>query len=417
MAQNSFLGNAQSQTDTWTVSIGGTWVAGDTITIAATLNGVAKTLVTTIGSLVTVAQVCATLAQSFNGTAFADTSASEVPLNPRVALKEFAEYAATVPTAATTVILAHVTPGTPGPTFTISKSSTSGTVSIAHTTTGTGPANWDNVANWSLSAIPVAADDVTINVNKPILYGLAQSAVTLNSLTIGSGFFSQIGLPALNANGYAEYRATELAISATTVTVLGGATLIKANFGSVVTTVTVYSTGISSELGKDACQLRGTNTGNVLNVLGNSTSSSSDVGWGGNNEACNLATVRQTSGSIMLGNAVSSLTTITQIGDGCILNNFSACTTVNADGIFNHYSGAITTLNLTSSYTVFTDYSTSTFTTLNVNNGATYVADGNVGTKTITNSTLNLGSITDVADRITFTNATAWKGKMTITAP
>ena len=417
MTARSWLGNAAAVTDIWTISIGGTWVAADTITISATLNGVAKTLVTTVGSLVTVAQVCATLAQSFNGTAFTDTSASELPLSPRVALKEFAEYAATVPTAATTVVLAHVTPGYTGPTFTISKSSASGTASISNTTVGTGPYSWDNTANWTGATVPVGGDDITINVNVPILFGLAQSGVTLNSLTIGSAFFSRIGLPALNANGYAEYRATELAISATTVTIYGGATLIKINYGSVASTTTVYSTGISSEVGKDACQLRGTNTGGALKVLGASNAASADVGWGANGETCNLATLVQTSGSVTIGTAVSSLTTITQIGDGCVLNNFSACTTLNADGIVNHYSGAITTVNLTSSYTLFTDYSTSTFTTLNVNNGAAYVADGNVGAKTITNSTVNLGSITDVADRIVFTNATNWKGKMTIMAP
>ena len=104
---------------------------------------------------------------------------------------------------------------------------------------------------WVENTVPVTGDDVTIGTNTPILFGLDQSGVTLASLTISKSFKSQIGLPTTNANKYAEDRPTELAIGATVCNVgLGGSgegsPFIRLNFGSILTTLTIYTTATAN---------------------------------------------------------------------------------------------------------------------------------------------------------------------------
>ena len=64
---------------------------------------------------------------------------------------------------------------------------------------GSGSQPWTTGANWSLGAAPVSTNDVFIlNGSSDINTGLAQSAVTLASLTIGSGFTGTIGAAAIS---------------------------------------------------------------------------------------------------------------------------------------------------------------------------------------------------------------------------
>lgn len=62
----------------------------------------------------------------------------------------------------------------------------SGTVTdFSDTTASSGPTDYGTAANWSGGAVPVASDDVTIDKSgEKILFGLDQSAVAINSLTI-----------------------------------------------------------------------------------------------------------------------------------------------------------------------------------------------------------------------------------------
>ena len=61
MATKYWTASAVQQYDRWDGTVAGTWAAGDTATI--TING--KSLVVTIGSLVTTAQVATTIVQAF----------------------------------------------------------------------------------------------------------------------------------------------------------------------------------------------------------------------------------------------------------------------------------------------------------------------------------------------------------------
>lgn len=410
MATVSWTGNATAIKQVETITIGGTWAQGDTVTI--TSNG--KTLVTTIGTTVTVAGVCTAIAQAYNSTSpMTDTTASYQPVTGGRGVPELA--LATAVAGTTTVVITGVTAGRPLATFTVSKSSTSGTASIAHTTAATGPNHWDNTANWSTATVPAAADDVTIDRPVSILYGLAQSAVTLASLTVTPRFSSsaQIGNPFRNSGGFEEFQATELAISATTVTIDTQSKLIKINLGSVQSTITVYRTGTSSETGRNALQIRGTHASNSIQIIGSTpNATAADVGIAANGELATFATVRQDTGTLTIGQAgCGTVTLTTVIKNGGTLGLYAGATTItNYAGDLYHYTGAVTTASHYSG--TWYDLTTATYGTLTT--AAAYNASG-VGSKTITNTTVTAGgSIVDSSDRVTFTNPITWRGTLTV---
>jgi len=96
-----------------------------------------------------------------------------------------------------------------------------------------------------------------------IKYGLAQSAVTLTELHVLPSFTGRIGLPRVNANGYAEYRATGLAISSDEATIDGSNALqINIDFGSVTTLVTVNGSGTPDDARTPTILITGTNATN-----------------------------------------------------------------------------------------------------------------------------------------------------------
>ena len=413
MAAITYTGNATSIRDTWRLTVTGTWSAGDTATI--TYNG--KSLVVTLQatSVVSVTTVATTLKEAFNasfGTTLTDTAATFTPNVGGRGIPEFAEYTAT--SSAGLVTLASNENGKPGGTFTVSDTS-AGTLAVTQVATGTGPNDLNNAANYSGGSLPTNGDDLTLDRFVPIKWNLgALSAVTLASLTITPRFDSaaSLGLLARNANGYEEFRATELAIGATTVTINAGSGLMKLNFGSVQTAVTVYATGTTTETGRPACQLRGTHASNVLNVIGTSTSTSTaNVGWGSNGETATVATVRQDTGTVTLGTAVT-LTTVTKNG-GDLYVNGALTTLTNRAGDVYHSTGALTTG--THSGGTWHDLGSSTYTTLNVSNDATYNADGNVAAKTITTlSMTDAMTIVNKAGRVTANGALLPAGTLSL---
>lgn len=408
----TYIGNAVAINHVDSITVAGTYATGDTITIT----GLSKTVVLTVGSLVTNAQIATSLMQAWNSSTFTDTTATVAPVKGGRGIPEFSELLASISVASSAVILlTGTTAGKPMPTFTVSKSSTSGTIAISHTTAATGPNDWNNTANWDTGLVPVTGDSVILDRPIPILYGLAQSAVTLAAMTITARFDSscQIGLLSRNPLGYEEWRATELAIGITALSITSGSGLIKINFGSVQTATTVYSTGSSVDSGRSACQLRGTHASNTLTVLSlSATSSSGDVGWGSNGETATVATVRQDAGNVTVGANVT-LTTVTK--NGGTIQLYCAGTTFNNSGDAYMWSGAWTTV--TSYGGTIYDFGTSTFTTMTLNNSAVYNSDGNVASKTITTLNMNDASqVVDTAGRLVFTNAIARKGRITVSA-
>ena len=246
--------------------------------------------------------------------------------------------------------------------------------------------------------------------------GLAQSAVTLNSLTVTPRFLAsaQMGLAVRNYLGYEEWRATELAIGATNVTINAQSGLIKLNLGSVASTVTVYQTGTSQDTGRSAFQLRGTNV-TLLQMLNTSTSSGTcDVGFGSNNETATATTIRQDTGNLVVGQNVT-LTTFNN--NGGVANLYCGGTTCTCGDTVVLWGGTWTTLVINEG-TLY-DLTSTNNTNVTVQNSATYNVDGNVAAKTITNfffyDNATLIDSSNTAGRLTFTNFTR-RGRLTAAA-
>ena len=93
MASNRWLGRAQAiaQVDTVTMAGTGNWVTGDTITL--TIN--AKSMVVTVGSLLSDSDVARTVKEAWEGETFADGTASRIPAGGGPDIIEFAEITAT----------------------------------------------------------------------------------------------------------------------------------------------------------------------------------------------------------------------------------------------------------------------------------------------------------------------------------
>lgn len=377
MATQRWLGRALAVAQVSTITIGGTISGSDTFTV--TING--RSITYTAGG----------------GDAAADVAAGLQALLDASTITEFTEATYTVDTAVITATAD--TAGVPI-TFAVSKSSASGTITLATPTAATGPNHWDDDENWSTGSAPVNSDDVYIdNSAVSILYGLDQSAVTLTSLTIGASFTGTIGLPKTNASGYPEYRDDYLQIGATTVK-LGtgegsGSSRIKLNFGSVQTGVEVQSTGSSEEFGIPAVLIVGTHASNTLDVV------SGSVGvavFGG--EAATIATLTHAQSAEVLCGAGCTLTTVAGLGQ-VTLNSAVTTITQSAGLVTVIGSGAVTTLTLKGGQCVYRSSGTITTATI----GGVFDCSRDSTARTVTNCTLRTGGqILDPHSTLTFTN-------------
>lgn len=248
MARTKFRGDAQAvaQVSQFTVTAAGS--AADTIFV--TINS--KVVTYTVQGGDTVALVVANLVILL--------AASQIP--------EFQEVTWTG--NATTVFGTATTAGMP---FTFTVGVTGGVTQggITTPTASAGPNHWDTATNWTLGAVPVTGDTVDLeDCSVDILYGLAQSAVTLAAMNIASTYTGAIGN--LTNNGtYYEYRKTYLEISITALTIGAGAGSgsgrIRLDLGSVVSTVLILNSGSGGQQGVPAILLKGSNTSNVVTVV------------------------------------------------------------------------------------------------------------------------------------------------------
>ncbi|PQO33336.1 hypothetical protein C5Y96_10820 [Blastopirellula marina] len=156
-------------------------------------------------------------------------------------------------------------------------------LTISPLITPTGPAFWDNAANWSTSSVPTDGDTAILEASdRPVLYGLNQSSVTLAALLVRGSFVGTIGLPHGNQAGYLEYRDTHLRISASSVRIGEGAgsgsERIRLDLGSGQTDVTVAGSASPAALDEYAVNVLGTHAANVLRIYRGSVSSAQYAG-------------------------------------------------------------------------------------------------------------------------------------------
>jgi hypothetical protein len=376
----------------------------DTITPASV--GIGNTFTITInGKAVTYTAVAATVADVVAGLS-ALLIASTIP--------EFKEITWTA--SGTAAIMATAT--TAGVPFTQASSASGGTATLttAHTTASSGPADASVASNYSTGSLPTNGDDLFFeNTANPCLYGLSSlSAVTLNSLSVRDTFTSRtaaIGLPLFNSGGYKEYRATYLQIGATTINIYDGTSSgcgrIKIDTGSAQTTINCYSTGAAIETGIPAFLWKGTHASNAATIYKGSFGAAFFDG-----EVATLATLKVGFVKNINGDATVvcssgvTLTTVTQDGGKVEINSATTTDTVNA-GTRNHYGGAPTTLTINGG--VVNYRSSGTIGALNGFGGAIDFS-ANIAGCTITNGTLYNGfDYNDPIKSVTWTNPLAFK--------
>lgn len=151
------------------------------------------------------------------------------------------------------------------------------TLTLTITVSSKGPNDWSVAENWidpdtGNSGVPVTGDDVFIEDGRSdILYGLDQSAVTLNSVKLNSRYAGSIGLPRRNPAGYWEYRDIDLQIGITTLIVGygngSGSPRTNIDLGAVQSDIEILNTGGSAEAGVPAVLLKGTHVLNSMLVI------------------------------------------------------------------------------------------------------------------------------------------------------
>lgn len=405
MAKNIWRGDATAiaQVNTWTFA--GTWLTTETITV--TIND--ETVVMVTGSA-TIATFLAAIQLAL--------AASTIP--------EFQEVLWTNPSG-TTILGTAATAGIPF-TATFSTNSASGTIDGGTSTTGAatvpsaGPADWSTAANWTTGSEPANGDDVYFtNSANPVMYGLNQSAVTLNSLNVDMSYSPStggagIGLPRTNGTGtsaYLEYRPTELAISWGTCTIGtgtgSGCGRIKLNSGTVQGVLNVLNTGQPIETGLRTVQWRGTNASNVVNASKGSVAAATFPTDTATIVTLNLAWQSQQAGDVdFFSGPGCTLTTINKTGGAAEFN--SSFTTLNqgpgAVGDTVLTAGTPGTVICTGGRVLWRGAGNYTQATV----GATGIVDfrEGAGVVTGTNTTLKAGaSFYDPGKRITFTNPIA----------
>lgn len=407
MATRRWLGRAAATFDKYTITVANTWAAADLANI--TING--KTLVLTVGTTATTAQIATELAKMWNASGTLATAYAASNFNDQTdSWEEYPETAeATAETSSSTVIITMDTPGVPT-TITVSETTAGdGTLSISHTTTATGPNYVDNANNWSGGAVPTTGDDVYLdNSAVSLLYGFAAvAAETFASWNQAASFTGEVGLAENNRGGYAEFRTTYLAVGITSLRVGYGSGLgsrrTKLNMAAVQFAAEVLKTNQGAETEIEALLLKGTNASNALEVQGGSVGIAPQAA-----DSSVLATLKVTGGSVQTYGAVTT-TASTVSGGNVIFGKAPATLTQTAGNTTILGSGAVTTLTVSGGTCLY--LTSGTATTVAIGNGpqpATVDCTGDGSSRTFTTTTIHPnGRLRYIPGTMTFTNAVA----------
>lgn len=374
-----------------TVTVGGTAANGQVYTVTMGLNSSKTVSYTATG-----ADTNTTIAAALYALLAASTYG------------EFTKVTWSYPGSGAVITATAKTAGTP---FTNTSSATgTGTLVTATTTANSSPNSWATAANWDANAVPVTGDDVYIDLQNgtDILFDLDQHTVTLNSLNIlasfsrGQGGNGTIGLPEWNADGYPEYLDTYLKIGATAVNIGrgtgAGSPRLKLDFGTVATTVSVFATGQSQDLGVAAVCLKGTNAANVFNI------------FAGQVQLAGFSGESATAATLQVGPTPAGA-----VAPGVYVGPGATCTTINQESGVLVLSAGCTTLSVRGGACVVTDTPTAAanVTTANVAGGALdYQGRGTITNLNVFTGAGGGGTVTfdSVFQARTVTNLKCWTG-------
>ena len=336
MATVYYTGNAPKIAQVQTYTFGGTWEADDVVKVAIGtkvyyFTGGSTTITTAIDNIVTAWNALDSTVYPEFAEITASRSSSKLVLTADTA---------GMPFVATLTPLEVNLGAADSQTIEGGTTATTGTAATANS----GPNDWSVALNWSGSAVPANSDTVYIENNaNDISYGLSQSAVTLTALYISSTYTGKIGLPQVRAVttgvSYYEYRATYLAISATTLQIGSGAGRcsgrIKIDTGSNATGCTVYGMASAYDSGVSALLLKGTHASNALDVYGGTVGVCELSGETARFPVIRVnAVTNNQAPTLTLGKGIDSSAVITAMGGAVNVN--SAVTTI------TQYGGTVT---------------------------------------------------------------------------
>lgn len=157
------------------------------------------------------------------------------------------------------------------------------TLTMATTTAGTGPYDFNNANNWDEGVVPVNGDSLIFrDTDWSLRYGLDQSGSTFATVDVFPSFTGHIGLPFLNVgnsnsgrNKYREHRMTALTcgITGLGIGIIGqpgvGSQLLRFNTGAVQTLIKLLGNAVASaEPNEPQVLWTGTHTDNELRHAG-----------------------------------------------------------------------------------------------------------------------------------------------------
>ena len=205
MANKFWLGIAGGTAHAYTATIAATWAGADTATVSINSKDVTITVAT--GETST-NEVAAALSAAINASdATSDLAGAETRNVGGQQYPEFAELKATV--LSNKVTITHKELGVPFTLTATRVTAGSGTNTGAVSVTSTGPMHYDNPSNWSGGSLPVDLDVVVFNAGSmDCSYGLTYALTNTDDLSFlrTTDYTGTIGLPAINKNGYHEYR-------------------------------------------------------------------------------------------------------------------------------------------------------------------------------------------------------------------
>jgi len=267
--------------------------------------------------------------------------------------------------------------------------------------------DWATAANWSPSGVPVSTDDVIFsNSSQSVTDGFAQSAVTLNSLTIEASFTGTIG-------------ATEsdfLAISATTLVIgqknngnigtFAGSKRLNINLGSNASTITIYSSSSTAiDQNRTPIRLKCNHSSSSLTVFSGSVSLADDL-----TATSSIGSITNNGGFITVGKGVTLPDVTTNSGT---INIYCSITDdlIVKGGTVNHYdsTSANTIADIFLYDGVINHYSSGTITTATIYGGLLDLSKSQKA-KTVTTLTVDKGRIVLDFSYVTLTNKIALTG-------
>lgn len=297
---------------------------------------------------------------------------------------EFTEITATNNT--TNLLLTANTAGVP---FTVTGSSSGGSLSVSTTTTASGPNFWNDTNNWSGAALPTAGDAVVFeNSNIDCLYGFP-SSIALASLKILASYTGKIGLPDQNSRGYYEYRTKALAMQATTIEIGAGegngSAFIRLDTTGTAAGITVFKTNRPTDAAFGAVHLIANTASTTLEVLSGSVCVATLAGETAQLSAAKIGYVTNPLGdsTVRFGTGVTFSAGL-DISGGKVETASNIGTVTQTDGEWTHLAGTVTNAVVYGGKAIYSSTGTLTDATVGSKGNLDFSAD--MSAKTVTNA-------------------------------